>query len=802
MTNGVAEKLNLNELEFSFPESQIRELKNNGADSTILGQDRALKAIELGLGIEGEGYNIFVMGAPGTGRRTVLSSLLKNYKPNAAKLQDIAYAYNFGRPIEPIALFFPAGEGRLFRKKIKKAVGWIHAQTLALLKSEVFLAEQKKIITQTDNEENLLLMDFESKMLHKGFKVLQIKDEANQSLDLIPIIKGKEISFSELQSKAARGKFSEQELTALREKYYACLDEMSELFSVLRDKRVAADDKLVRHQKESVMPIIKSAFDPLRKLVDSYKTKEGSSKQDEDNKKLLLFLKKAEDDLVNRMNLYSSEFKSSRIKKNFFGRYLINIVCENNKDKNYVINENLPSFTNLFGTIEAHSDSDAPEINGHLRIREGAVHRAFGGYLIVRLHDLLEEEDSWTYLKRVLQSGKIEIQLPPSGNHTPSVFKPEALPANFKVIIIGGEYTYDILYQEDPDFYKLFKVCAEFDSVMPKTDKNISALIHLTDYLCKEKKTLCFDDSGYSRLISYSSELAGSRHLLTAQFTKISDLIIEADFNARAQNKKTVCAAVLNDTIEKRRYFYSLPEEKFAEMVQLGEILIDVSGTKLAKINGLAVEERGYHSFGVPVAVTAQASPGTGGIINIEREAGLSGEIYDKAHLIITSLLRERFSKDIPLSISASICFEQSYSYIDGDSASCAEFLALISAIGGFEMRQDIAVTGSLNQHGMVQPVGGITEKIEGFFNTCKILGFTGTQGVMIPFSNKNNLFLSKEVQEAVKDGKFNIWTIKTIDEGIKFLSGLQEEMYTWMISQRLEEFYKKVNEISLRNPS
>lgn len=490
MTDGAAEKLNLDELEFSFPESKIRELKNNGADSTIVGQDRALKAIELGLGIEGEGYNIFVMGAPGTGRRTVISSLLQNYKPNFAKLQDIAYAYNFSRPIEPVALFFPAGEGRLFRKKIKKAVGHIHTQTLALLKSEGFLAEQKKIVTKTDNEENILLMEFESKMLHVGFKVLQIKDENNQSLDLIPIIKGKEISFSELQSKAARKKFSEQELTALREKYYASLDEMSELFSILRDKRIEMDEKLIKHQKDSVMPIIDEALDPLRKLVDSYTTKYDNPKQIEDNKKILLFLKKTEEDLINRMNIYSSEFKSSRIKKNFFGRYLINLICENSNDKNYVINENLPSFTNLFGTIESHSDSDAPEINGHLRIREGAVHRAFGGYLIVRLHDLLEEDDSWSYLKRVLQSGKIEVQMPPSGNHSPSVFKPEALPANFKIIIIGGEYTYDILYQEDPDFYKLFKVCAEFDSVMQKNDKNIASLIHLTEYLCKEKKLL------------------------------------------------------------------------------------------------------------------------------------------------------------------------------------------------------------------------------------------------------------------------------------------------------------------------
>lgn len=234
-------------------------------------------------------------------------------------------------------------------------------------------------------------------------------------------------------------------------------------------------------------------------------------------------------------------------------------------------------------------------------------------------------------------------------------------------------------------------------------------------------------------------------------------------------------------------------------MVQLGEILIDVAGKKIAKINGLAVEERGYHAFGVPVAVTAQASPGTGGIVNIEHEAGLSGEIYDKAHLIITSLLRQKFSQNTPLSISASICFEQSYSYIDGDSASCAEFLALISAIGEFPMRQDIAVTGSLNQHGMVQPVGGISEKIEGFFNTCKILGFTGSQGVMIPYSNKTNLFLPKKIIEAAAEGKFNIWTIKTIDEGIKLLSGLDEKTYTQKISSKLNEFYEKVKEISIK---
>lgn len=799
MTNGAAQQLNIDELEFSFPESKIGQLKNKPGPQ-IVGQDRAVTAIQMGLGMTGEGYNIFVMGAPGTGRRTVVSFLLKNYKPNPAKLQDIAYAYNFGRPIEPIALFFPAGHGRIFKSALRKAVEKIHLKTLNLLKSKIFITERKKIITIAESEENALIMEFESKMLRAGFRVLQIKEDGNPSFDLIPIIKKKQISFEELQDRAAAGKISETELALIREKYYASMNEMSELFEILRDKRIEIDEKIHRLQKEFIKPIIKKELKAVLNLVHNYRTEPSFEGGTEKTNKILEFLKKAEEDLINRMNVYSQEFKSKRTKNRFMGRYVINLICDNGIKNDFVITENLPSFTNLFGTVESAGEQEEHISNGHLKIREGAVHRAFGGYLIVRFQDLIEEEDSWIYLKRILQSGMIEIQAPPSGTHAPAIFKPEALPADFKVIIIGGEYTYDILYQEDPDFYKLFKVCAEFDSEMQKTDENVSAFINLTEHLCKTKKALPFSDSGYARLISYSSQLAESRHLLTTQFTKIADLITECDFYARQQDKKEIGADVLNTVMEKRRYLHSLPEEKFAEMIGRGEILIEVVGMRPAKINGLAVEERGYHTFGVPVAVTAQASPGTGGIINIEREAGLSGEIYDKAHLIITSLLREKFSKNTPLSISASICFEQSYSYIDGDSASCAEFLALISAIGGFPMRQDIAVTGSLNQHGMVQPVGGISEKIEGFFNACSILGLTGTQGVMIPYSNKNNLFLSEKVLEAAANGKFGIWAIKTIDEGIALLSGLDEKTYTEKIGTKLTEFYERVNEMRVKN--
>lgn len=799
MTNGSAQKLNIDELEFSFPESKIRELKNKPG-TQIVGQDRAVTAIQMGLGMTGEGYNIFVMGSPGTGRRTVLSFLLKDYKPNPAKLQDIAYAYNFRRPIEPIALFFPAGQGRVFKLALKKAVEKIHLKTLNLLKSKIFITDRKKIITQAENEENALITEFESKMLKEGFQVLQIKEDGNPSFDLIPVIKKKQVSFEELQNRTASGKISEEEFGLIREKYYKSMNEMTELFEFLRDKRIETDEKIKDLQKEFIKPIIKKELKNVLNSVNKYRSDSSFENGSEKVKKILEFLKRTEEDLISRMNVYSQEFKSKRAKKYFMGRYLINLICDNGIRTDFVITENMPSFTNLFGTIESASEQDDRISNGHLKIREGAVHRAFGGYLILRFQDLVEEEDSWIYLKRILQSGKIEIQMPLSGTHSSVIFKPEALPADFKVIIIGGEYTYDILYQEDPDFYKLFKVCAEFDSEMQKTDENISAFINLADHLCKTKNALPFSDSGYAGLISYSSQLADSRHLLTTRFTKIADLIMECDFHARRQNKKEICANVLNDTIEKRRYLHSLPEEKFAEMLSLKEVLIDVSGKKTAKINGLAVEERGYHTFGVPVAVTAQASPGTGGIINIEREAGLSGEIYDKAHLIISSLLRQKFSTNTPLSLSASICFEQSYSYIDGDSASCAEFLALISAIGNFPMRQDIAVTGSLNQHGMVQPVGGISEKIEGFFNACSILGFTGTQGVMIPYSNKSNLFLSEKVLAAAAEGKFGIWVIKTIDEGISLLSGLDEKTYSEKISRKLHEFYERVNEVRVKN--
>lgn len=780
--NEHSQKLTADQILFSIPAETVHRLRISGATNPIIGQDRAISALELGLGIKADGYNIFIMGASGTGRRTVLTTLLADYKANPADLQDIAYVYNFARPLEPKALFFPAGTGAAFKKTLQTAIESARKQALQIEKSEAFTTASKKIIAEADAEENQLLAEFESRMAAEGFKLLQVKDDDARSMDLVPVIRGHAYSFDELQERVGKGKLTPEALAAVRESYYRNLDQMSLLFTTLRDKRRATDKQLRALKTEFATPIVDNELAALKKQC----TEQNSTDA-------LAHLSAIRDDLLGRVHIWSEPFKSPSHKKHFYGRYEANLVCEETPAKNYVVQEEVPTFANLFGSIENRGSPEDASVNGHLKLRPGAVHRAQGGFLVLRLQDLLTEEGAWLYLKRVLQSGKIEIQTPPTGNHVPSIVKPQALPARLKVIIIGGEHSYDFLYQEDPDFQKLFKVCAEFDSIMPGTDENMAKFIAFVDEFTTRQKTLPVDDSGLARILSYAARLAEYRNMLTTRFTQISDLITEADYQARKANEPIITGEVVEAAIEKRRYLHKLPEEKYAEMIRDREILLDVSGTSIGKVNGLAVHDRGYHAFGIPVAVTAQAAPGNKGVINIERESGLSGEIYDKAHLIIQGLLHRKYARDIPLALSASICFEQSYTEVDGDSASCAEFFALLSAIAQIPLRQDIAVTGSLNQLGDVQPVGGVPEKIEGFFDTCSILGLTGTQGVIIPRRNLNNLVPADRVQQAVKDGLFHIWAINTAEEGLEIFSGLETADFEKKVCETLKNYASRM---------
>lgn len=778
------EPLKADEIAFSIPEDLVRELRNRGVRGPIVGQDRAISALELGLGVRADGYNIFVMGASGTGRRTVLTALLADYKANPANLQDIAYVYNFQRPLEPRALFFPSGTGSYFRKTLQSAIESIRKQALQISRSESFAAARKRIVTAAEAEENRTLSEFEARMAAEGFKLIQLKEESSQSMDLVPLIKGKPVGFDELESRVSAGRLPQASLNSLRERYYHALDQMSELFASLRERRRATDKQVRALKQKSAEPIIDNEFAVLLSLCQ----------KEVPNQTALKFLAEVKEDLLARVQSLCDPFKSPAHKKAFIGRYAVNLVADHQgADKPPVIQEEVPTFANLFGSIEPRDGNEDVTVNAHLRLRPGAVHRASGGFLVLRLQDLLLEEGAWPYLKRVLQSGKVEIQTPPTGNHAPSMIKPEALPARFKAIVIGGENSYDFLYQEDPDFQKLFKVCAEFDSVMERTEENMAKFVAFADEFTRKQGLLALDDAGLARVLSWGARVSEYRSMLTTRFTLVSDLITEADYQARLNGAGQIDAEAVRQALDRRRFLQRLPEEKFAEMVRSREILIEVDGSAVGRVNGLAVHDRGYHAFGIPVAVTAQAAPGDKGVINIERESGLSGEIYDKAHLIIQGLLHRTYARDIPLALSASICFEQSYTEVDGDSASCAEFFSLLSAIADIPLRQDVAITGSLNQLGDVQPVGGIPEKIDGFFDACHILGLTGKQGVIIPRRNLSNVVPSDRVQEAVERGTFHVWAIDTADEGIEILSGMPSAEFNRRVSETLAGYAAKM---------
>ena len=383
-----------------------------------------------------------------------------------------------------------------------------------------------------------------------------------------------------------------------------------------------------------------------------------------------------------------------------------------------------------------------------------------------------------------------------------STIKPEKLSSSVKVVAIGGDQTYDILYNEDADFQKLFKINVEFDSSMERTEEAMGQYISFAETYTKKNNLLSPDDGALAKIIRYGAALSEYRKRLTTRFTKIADLLVESDFFARRMNLPRITADAVKEALSKKQYFSRLPKEKFLETVMADEVIISVSGKAVGIANGLAVLDRGYYSFGIPVAISARTAPGKKGLINVEGESGLSGEIYDKALYIIQGLLRGRYAGTNPLRLTSTICFEQSYTLVDGDSASCAELFALLSSLTGIPVRQDIAVTGSLNQMGQVQPVGGISEKIEGFFDVCNLRGLTGTQGVVIPFRNKENLVLAEKVQEAVAAGNFHIWAISNIDEGIEIMTGMNagiaddkgrfpEGSFNFLVWKILEEFSK-----------
>ena len=750
------------QIDYSVSTDLVQRLDGEDWGKTIIGQPRALEALDMGIHIRAKGYNVFCSGVPGTGRKTAILQTLSNYKPDDLKLKDYAYVYNYKNPLMPEILILPAGKAQLLKKQIHSLVESIKKLLSMQNENSEYAVKKEGLIKNLQNADAKKLTEFEEHLEAQGFQIVQIQGEDGTSTtDIFPIINGKATSFEDASNMVEKHQLPQETYEKLENEYSIHIEELRKVFIEIKHNHALLQEKLAQLQRTILSPLIHDEIESVKSVIKS--------------PELDAWLVSLEEDILNHLYLFLQDEEDSatarEARKSRLRRYGVNIIVDNSTTKSVpIIIESHPTFTNLFGTIESTSPN---EKHAYLNIRAGSLLRANGGFLIIQAEDILKEEESWITLKRVLSTGSLEIQPAPSPFGNIQLINPKPIPIDVKVILISGEMLYDLLYNADPDFQKLFKITAEFDDTMQFTDEAVAEYIAFIRKIIRDEKLCPITYDGIAAVIEYGRRLSEHRQRLSTRFSRIADLLREAEYRSVKAGKVFIDSESIDDALRARDWLADLPEEKLAEMIIAGEILLQVQGNAIGRVNGLAVHDRGYYSFGLPAVISAQVSPGESGVINIEGESGLSGEIYDKAVLIVEGFLRSRYARNFPLAVSASICFEQSYAVIEGDSASSTAVYALLSAIAQIPLRQDIAVTGSVNQMGQVQPVGGINEKIEGFFQICKRSGLSGTQGVMIPRQNIINLTLSSEVMRAIKEEKFHIYAVATIDEGLELLSGV-----------------------------
>jgi lon-related putative ATP-dependent protease len=738
----------------------------------IIGQDRAVKAVKLGLDIESIGYNIFVTGFVGTGRLTTIKHLLERLEKREKRPDDKCYVNNFKNPDMPRIMSLPAGQGKLFKKDLENLILSLKRNIPAVFESENYQERRRELVKESEDGQKAILQEFEDQVKEEGFALVQIQMGPFVKPDVQPLVDGKPTSLSKLEKQVKSGKFPGEQFKTLEAKYSALGKLMEDVFKAGKEIVKELEKALEALDKEIILPLIRDAVKEIKVKYENGKIQE--------------YLQEVEEGLINDLDRFrrkKEEQPPLPIPGLPFGKgedefleYQVNVLVDNSETQIApIIIETTPSYKNLFGIIERSSDRLGTWKTDFTKIKAGSLLQANGGYLVLNALDVLIEPGVWQALKRTLRHGVIEIQtLDPFYFLGTSALKPEPVELDVKVVMIGDNFLYYLLFYRDEDFKKIFKIKADFDSVMPKEERNIHEYACFIKKICDDDKLLPFDKSGVAAVVEYGVRVAGKQKKLSTRFTLIADLAREASYwaeNAKSkQAKREHVEKAIDEWIER----LSLPEDKILEMIEDGTIMIDSEGKVVGQINGLSVYALGEYSFGKPTRITARTSMGRAGVINIEREADLSGPTHNKGVLILGGYLRGKYAQDKPLTMSASLCFEQSYSGVEGDSASSTEVYAIISSLSGLPLRQDIAVTGSINQKGEIQPIGGVNEKIEGFYGVCKAKGLTGTQGVIIPHQNVDDLMLKTEVVEAVKEGKFHIYSVKTVDQGIEILTGVK----------------------------
>ncbi len=722
----------------------------------IIGQERAYRSLSIALDIEKQGYNVYLAGTMGTGKHTMAREILGNKAEKEPPPPDCCYVYNFKNPDFPQALQLPAGQGRSFKKALEAGIELAIKNLEKAFESDEYEHEKNAILGAFVDETNMMYMQLDEEAHSYGFTISRNQN----NISSIPLKNGEPLSQEEFIT------LPEDERAEIMKKSAIVQEKLNKSFRRYKELEKSIKAKI----KDLADEVARLAFMPIfGELFGRYRL----------SQELVEHIEAIQEDLLANYEVFlqpeeKSPFSFFRLmdRRASLRRYQVNLIVDNSELKHApVVFESNPTYANLFGQIEYEGEFGILATD-FTKIKAGAIHRANGGYLVLQIYDIIKNYYLWEALKRCLINQEIVVENLSRmlGLSNTETLQPQPIPAELKVVLIGEPWYYYLLYNFDEEFRKLFRIRADFDVEVEKSRRRVMEYAGFISSLCQKEKLKHFNPPAVAAVVDYATRLAEDQKKISTMFNKIVEIVIEADCWANYAGAKLVGVEHVKKAITEKKYRSSLLENKIQAMMLEESLIINIEGERVGELNGLAVHEIGDYAFGRPVRITAKTFMGEKGLVNIEREIRMSGNIHSKGVLTLSGYLGAKYAREKPLTLSASLTFEQSYQGIEGDSASSAELFALLSSLADLPIKQGIAVTGSVNQNGEIQPVGGINQKVEGFFQLCQLKGLDGRQGVIIPKKNVSQLMLEEEILVAVKKRQFTIWAIEDIDEGLEIL--------------------------------
>ncbi|HCC08100.1 MAG TPA: ATP-dependent protease [Clostridiales bacterium] len=729
----------------------------------VIGEERAKKALEFGMKINMKGYNLYIAGPSGTGKTTYAKTYVNQIASKKEAPCDWCYVYNFENKECPKAISFKTGAGKKFKKDIAEFVEDLMSEIKKAFSEEEYQNQKNRVLCKHDGKKDKLMEEITKRAKEMGFAV----KTSSSGIYFMPLVDGQVINeeqYEELQQEKK--------------------DEITGNSQIIQKEAVELTRKIKALDKESKLNLDKLDYEiglfavghHIIDMKEKYKEHELVIKYLESLKEDILEniqeLVDEEDDMQDG-SVQQSPWQPKK-RDAILTKYKVNLFVDNTKTKGApVVLDFNPTYNKLIGQVE-YNNEFGNLTTDFTKIKSGLLQQANGGYLILQASDILKNSYSWEALKRVLKTKEITIESLRDQFATVAVstIKPEPIPVDLKVILIGDNYLYHMLFDNDDDFSKLFKIKVDFDTEIEKSHKNIMEMARFIKGFCEREKIASFDKHAVARIIEYSSRLIENQNKMSTRFDEIVEILSESSVWSGFDESNIIKDEHVKKAIFEKEQRSNLYEEKLDRMIEEEMLMIDIKGKRAGQINGLAVLDTGDYTFGKPTRITVTTYMGKAGVINIEKEADMSGKIHNKGVQVLIGYLGQKFAQDIPLSLSCRISFEQNYSGIDGDSASSTELYAIFSSLSEIPIKQNIAVTGSINQWGEIQPIGGVTHKVEGFYKLCRQRGLTGDQGVIIPNQNIKDLVLKEEVIQAIKENKFHIYPVKNVDEGIEILTG------------------------------